>query len=150
MKVCFDANVVIDMALKDQWFAESYVAYDVAALRKFDACISASSTADIVYVLHRRGLSRGESMEALPMMFQLFDVFDVTEADCRRAYESSMGDYEDALIAFAAERNGVDAIITRNAKDFARSPVKAMTPRAFVDAFKPEGITYEVTDLPKA
>ena len=150
MKVCFDANVVIDIAMKDQWFEESYIAYDVTALRKFDAYIAASSTSDIVYVLHRRGLSRSESTQALPMMFQLFDVFDVTEADCKRAYESEMSDYEDALISFAAERNGIDVIVTRNVKDFAHSPVKAMSPKEFADAFKPEGVSYEMVDLPGA
>lgn len=142
MKVCFDSNAVIDIFVKDQWFFDSFAAYDVAALKRFDACISAASTSDIVYVLHRRGLSRKESLNALPSLFDLFDVFDVTAADCRNAEQSLMTDYEDALLAYAAYRNGVDLIVTRNTRDFRDSPVKAISPKEFVTLFKPDNIEY--------
>lgn len=142
MKVCFDSNAVIDIFVKDQWFFDSFAAYDVAALKRFDACISAASTSDIVYVLHRRGLSRKESLNALPSLLDLFDVFDVTAADCRNAEQSFMTDYEDALLAYAAYRNGVDLIVTRNTRDFKDSPVKAISPKEFVALFKPDNIEY--------
>lgn len=142
MKVCFDSNAVIDIFVKDQWFFDSFAAYDVAALKRFDACISAASTSDIVYVLHRRGLSRKESLNALPSLLDLFDVFDVTAADCRNAEQSFMTDYEDALLAYAAYRNGVDLIVTRNTRDFKDSPVKAISPKEFVTLFKPDNIEY--------
>ena len=76
MKVCFDSNVVIDIAAKSEWFLNSYAAYDVAALRKFDACISASSISDIVYVLHRRGLTNTEAVNTVPLLLKAFDVFE--------------------------------------------------------------------------
>lgn len=39
-----------------------------------------------------------------------------------------MRDYEDALLATCAKRRKLDLIITRNLKDFAESPIKAVTP----------------------
>jgi predicted nucleic acid-binding protein len=143
VKVCFDSNVVIDIALKDRWFAHSYAAYDVAALRRFDTYLSASAVSDIVYVLHRRGLARRESTDMLPLLFGLFDIFDVSAVDCGRAYESGMADYEDALLAFAAQRNGIDLIVTRNTKDFVKSPVKAISPKEFAAMFTPDGYEYD-------
>ena len=147
MKVCFDTNVVIDIAGKTDWFLNSYASYDVALLRKFDTCITAASTTDIVYVLHRRGMSAKESNEQLPSLFFMFDVLDATESDCRRAYENSIADYEDALIAECCARNGVDIIVTRNKKDFKTSPVPALTPQEFLDAYKPENVEYDMVEL---
>lgn len=43
-------------------------------------------------------------------------------------------------------RNGVDLIATRNKRDFACSPVPALTPREFVAAFKPVGYDYELIE----
>ena len=148
MKVCFDTNVVIDIAGKTDWFLDSYASYDVALLRKFDTCITAASTTDIVYVLHRRGMSMQESSKQLPSLFFMFDVLDVTESDCRRAYENEMRDYEDALIAECCARNAVDIIVTRNKKDFGSSPVPALTPKEFIDLYKPSNVEYSMIDIP--
>ena len=78
MRVCFDTNVVIDIAGKTDWFLDSYASYDIALMRKFDTYITAASTTDIVYVLHRRGMSTKESNAQLPSLFFMFDVLDVT------------------------------------------------------------------------
>lgn len=144
MKVCFDANVVIDIATRDNWFLNSYASYDVSAMRKFDACISASSLSDIVYVLHRRGLTRSQAVNSVPLLLEMFDVFDVFRTDCEQAIATDMSDFEDALLACAACRNGVDLIVTRNTKDFANSPVKAIEPEEFVREFKFDNVTYDI------
>lgn len=52
----------------------------------------------------------------------------------------SKPDLEDGIIAFAAQRNKVDAIVDRNKRDYALSPVPALTPEEFVSAYKPAGI----------
>ena len=41
----------------------------------------------------------------------------------------------------------VDLVVTRNTRDFAASPVKAMDPNAFVELFKPEGYSYKQVDV---
>lgn len=148
MRVCFDANVLIDIFGRSEWFFDSFAAYDVANLRRYESFIPSTTTTDIAYVLHRRGLSENcVRAQMLPRLFEMFDVFDVSGADCESACASSMADYEDALIAQAASRNGIDLIVTRNVKDFVESPVAAMTPAEFVRRFKPDNIEYDETDL---
>ena len=148
MKVCFDTSVVIDIMGKTAWFKDSFAAYDVAMLRKFELLLSVSSTTDIVYVLHSRGLlSKKQARAALETIFRLFDLMDNEPSDCRFAYESDMGDYEDALIAYAAKRNDVDLIVTRNKGDFAHSPVPAVTPEEFLAVYCPDGVEYELVDF---
>jgi hypothetical protein len=43
-----------------------------------------------------------------------------------------MRDFEDALQAVAAESVGAQAVITRNAADYRRSPVPAVSPAEFL------------------
>lgn len=144
MKVLFDTCTVIDILGKTDYFADAYAAYDIALFKKMDVCISASSTTDIVYLLHSRSFaSKKEAREAALHLDALFDILDNTASDCKLAAASSMSDYEDALIAHAAERQGVDFIVTRNKKDFALSPVPALTPAEFVAIYKPTCLDYE-------
>jgi len=50
----------------------------------------------------------------------------------RRALSLPMRDFEDALQAVAAESVGAQAVITRNAADYRRSPVPAVSPAEFL------------------
>ena len=43
-----------------------------------------------------------------------------------------MADFEDAVLAAAAQREKAGFIITRNVKDFANSPVRVITPAEFI------------------
>lgn len=88
-------------------------------------------------------MDRRHARDMVGVLLAQFDIVDNTASDARAASESEMGDYEDALIAYAALRSGVDFIITRNVKDFAHSPVPIMTPDSFVNLYKPSCLDYE-------
>jgi predicted nucleic acid-binding protein len=147
MKLCFDTNVVIDIFGESEDFFYSYSAYDVALTRGFDVCLPMFVTSDIAYILRRYCKDKQRTRVALGNVLELFDMLDGHPLDCKQAFNSKMDDYEDALLAFASERNGVDFIITRNKKDFLHSPVPAMTPQEFVTLYKPEGISYAMVDI---
>ena len=144
MKVLFDTCIVVDILGKSKFFKDAFVAYDIALFKKMDVCISASSTTDIVYLLHSRGfMSNAKARSVIGALLDEFEIIDNTATDVERAYKSEMKDYEDALIAYAAQRTGVNFIITRNAKDFAASPVPAISPEKFIEIYKPSCLTYE-------
>lgn len=148
MKVLFDTCVVVDILGKTRFFKDAFSAYDVALFKKMDVCLSVSSTTDIVYILASRGFATRKDARAVSgALFRQFDVLDNTASDARLASESAMSDYEDALIAYAAARSGVDFIITRNVRDFTLSPVPALTPEAFVELYKPTCLEYEEVEL---
>ena len=75
-------------------------------------------------------------------LFELFECIDVNGSDGKRALESDMRDFEDAIIAESCARNEIDLIITRNLKDFKSSPVPAMTPDDFVHVYKPANYNF--------
>lgn len=142
MKICFDVNVIINLYARSKQLADAVFAYDVANMRKFDVFVPASALADIAYILHRRGLSAAQVDKSIDALFEMFDILDVNGADGLNAHRNGMRDFEDAIIAEACARNGVDLIITHNTRDFRKSPVAAMTPGQFVSAYKPESYDY--------
>lgn len=143
MKVLFDTNVILDIWKKDDFFLSSFAAYDVCMLRRWDACVSVTSIPDLEYLLVARGvLSRGQVHAAMENLFAMFDVVDANSCDCLLAHTSGMPDLEDGIIAYAADRNGIDTIVTRNKRNFELSPVPALTPEEFVSAYAPANINY--------
>ena len=148
MKLCFDANVVVDVWGVTDDALDSYSSLDIALSLGHEVCLSAGSIADIAYVLHARGrLDRAVARKAVGEMMQVFDLIDVTRSDCRAAQSSAMGDIEDAIVAAAAHRERVDFIITRNKRDFRLSPVPALTPREFVELYRPVDLEYDIVEL---
>jgi predicted nucleic acid-binding protein len=148
MRVCFDANVIIDIAAKrSNFFFDSFCAYDVAALRKFEVYIPVMVSGTLYYVLHRILHDKAKALEVMQDINNMFELFDEQPGDCVNALASAMPDFEDALLAYAAQRNGMDLIITRNVNDFQCSPVAAATPKQFVEMYKPESVIYDEMDL---
>ena len=148
MKVLFDTCVVVDILGKSSFFHDAFLAYDIALFKKMDVCLSVSSTTDIAYLLHSRGfMSRADARKMMSVVSDQFDMLDNIASDVERAAKSKMGDYEDALIAYAAWRNGVDFIITRNETDFKYSPVPVLSPTQFVELYRPSCLEYEEVPL---
>lgn len=147
MKVFFDIDVIVDILGNTDWLFDSFVAYDVAVFRECETFVSAASVPTISYVLHRRGISRPNVRGKMSALFDLISIADVTESDCKRAHMNEMKDFEDAIIAESARRHGADLLVTRNVKDYEKSPVKAISPREFVRCFKPENLVYDTVEL---
>lgn len=138
VKILFDTNVIIDLWDDTEDFEHSYQAVDIALHRGFDACITTSMAPSIAYLLTaRKIMSKRKAHDAFGKVMELFEMLDVASVDCRCAHEDGKGDFEDDLIAWVAYRHGVDFIVTRNKRDFSRSPVPALTPGEFVGIYQP-------------
>lgn len=59
-------------------------------------------------------------------------ILDVTDSDCRKAINSDIPDFEDAVLVECAIRNKMDYIITDNLKDFSKSSVPAIDSNDFI------------------
>jgi len=97
--------------------------------------ITASAVTDIYYIM-RKQIGDQATREFLKNAFQLFQVLDVTEADCRNALMLPMQDYEDALQAVCARRAKCSYIITRDAQHYEGSPVPVTTPAQFLEEWE--------------
>lgn len=133
MKVMIDTNVVLDVFLqREPFFQASYEVMKQSALEKLEGFISASAATDIYYLLRRSLKDDTLAKDSMEKLLQLVGIADALGEDVYAAVASNMSDFEDALVASIAERCKMEYIITRNVKDYTDSPVKAITPEAFL------------------
>lgn len=134
MKILLDTCIIVD-ALQNRVphskFAQE-IFLDVAA-GEYVGCISAKSVTDIYYLMHKFFHDDRETRKILKKIFSLFVVIDTYGSDCLNAVDSEMSDYEDAVMAETAARNGIDYIVTRNLRDYSKSKVKVLSPSEFLD-----------------
>ena len=132
MNVLIDTNVILDALMSRAPFnALAERLFIMVAEDNLNASITASSVTDIYYLLNKHLRDTQQAKEALSNLFSLFKILDVTQNDCEKALMLPMEDYEDALIATCAKHKRIELIITRNPKDFNKSPVAAITPDDF-------------------
>jgi predicted nucleic acid-binding protein len=133
MKVLIDTNVILDALLaRDPWASTAQELLRIVAMDKINGYIIASQTTDIFYVLCRQGADEVTAKNIIKTLTESVKLSDITPADVQIALMSDMVDYEDALLAFCAKRKKAEYIITRNEKDFQKSPVPALSPQAFL------------------
>lgn len=133
MRVLIDTCIIIDALQNREPFCRDAQAIFLAvANNRFIGCITAKSSADIYYLTHRYLHDDKASRAVLSKLFTLFEVLDTAGADCRHAIPSAVSDYEDAVMVETAVRTESDCIITRNLRDYAKSPVPVYAPDDFL------------------
>ena len=112
MKVLFDTNVVLDILLKRQGFAESALA--LAKTRT--PWLSALSLANVCHII---GRSKTHLIGGpLGFMRSKFQLAPLTADTVSRAVTLGFDDFEDALQIASAEAAGATHLVTRNLSDF--------------------------------
>ncbi|MCD8221101.1 MAG: PIN domain-containing protein [Clostridiales bacterium] len=133
MNIIVDTCVIIDALQQREPFAGDSQALCLAVAKgKVSGFIPAKSVADIYYIMHRSLHSDIQTRNLLKKLFLSFGILDTTALECRNALTSPVSDFEDAILAESAYRNGVEYIVTRNVKDFSRSVVPVITPAEFM------------------
>ena len=99
-----------------------------AANHRFDGFITAKSLTDIYCLTRRFTHDDAKARKVLSTLLIPLDLLDTAGLNCRKAISSDISDYEDAVMIETAIRTGMDAIVTRNARDYARSTVPVCTP----------------------
>ncbi len=135
MKVLVDTNVVLDLLMDRRPFsASAQKIFKAAELGKIELHIPSSSVTDIFYIV-KKHTGREKAKEILLQLLEIVRVIEVTGKDIRRAMNLDIEDFEDALQAWCAKKRNLKYIITRNKKDFLRSPVQPISSDEFVSSF---------------
>lgn len=132
MKVAIDTNVVLDVLLdRDPHVEDSSQILWAAESGAITALLCATTLTTIHYMTVKT-LGRAGSIAAIDQLLAIFDVAAVNRQVLQIAATSKIRDYEDAVLAHAAELAGAMAIVTRNPKDFAKSGLRIYTPREWL------------------
>ena len=126
-RVFLDVNVVLDVLLDRGPFAESASAVWAAAEEGAAEGLAAHSVTTLDY-LNAKAVGRRMASDTTRASLSVFDVAAVDKEVLADAVWLGWSDFEDAVTAAAARRSHCDAIVTRNPRDFKRSPVRVITP----------------------
>lgn len=128
MRVLVDTNVVLDVLLDRQAFvSDAILIFDLVERSIITGLLCATTITTLAYLA---GKTAGKQPAArqIRQLLSLFEIAAVTRAVLDGALASKASYFEDAVLAEAAFQAGAQAIITRNLRDFAHSPVRAYTP----------------------
>jgi len=116
MRVLIDTNVILDFVLNRVPFADDAAAlFQYIERQTFSAVISASAVTDIFYLLKKEKI---DAIAFLKDFLSAVDVLGVDKTIIMYALYSGWNDFEDAVQAQVAIENNIDAIITRNKRDY--------------------------------
>ena len=128
-KILIDTDVVLDFFFDRQPFSE-YAAkvFSLCELKQIQGYITPVICSNVYYLL-RQTAKHEKVIEKLGQLLTITDVLLMDKNIIVQALRSNFKDFEDALQNFAAEETGyIDAILTRNTKDFKNSELGVMTP----------------------
>ncbi|MEH2417386.1 type II toxin-antitoxin system VapC family toxin [Nostoc sp.] len=139
MKILLDTNIIVDDALEREPFLEASEQVLVLVEQgQVEGYISASTFSDLYYII-RRARGREWTLTYLRQLVNFCRVATVDSTAINMALNLNFRDFEDAIQYSTAALNHLDAIITRNPRDF---PVA--TPRIIT----PEELIQELTNTP--
>ena len=139
MRALIDTNVVLDVLLNRKPFSET--AAEVLKMVSYgeEEFISASSVTDIYYIAYRELRDKPLVKDLLRRLLQVIHIAAVSEREIHAALNADWTDFEDCVQNAVAEIHSFDAIVTRNPSDFAKSPLKIMSPAEFLEIISCKG-----------
>lgn len=121
MKILLDTNIVLDVLMDRMPFSDSAVELFSKVENGTIIGYLCGTTITTVYYLASKSVGATRAREEIRKLLNLFEVAPVNRHVLESALASDFGDFEDAVINEAACHVGVEAIVTRNQKDFKKS-----------------------------
>ena len=134
--VLIDTDVLLDFYLDRKPFSDDSLQLLLKCEQKqFRAFITPVIVANTYYIL-RRHATHHYVVERLQILLNTISVLAMDQKQVLAALESKFTDFDDALQCFSAvNSNKIDAIITRNIKDFKKSALPVFTPQEYLATF---------------
>ena len=123
MKILLDTNIVLDVLMDRVPFADT--AAELFSKVEDGTIIGylCGTTITTVYYLAVKVVGAPRAQEEIKKLLTLFEVAPVNRQILESALVAGFSDFEDAVIHEAACHVGVEAIVTRNQKDFKKSRI---------------------------
>ena len=131
--VFVDTNIVINLLQKrDEFYKEAQELFTLADRKKVKLYISALTFANTYYILSRF-YSSDEAKKILSKFKVLVDVLPTTDKIIELALASDFKDFEDAIQFYTALESSLEAIITRNKKDFKNNLIPVFSAKEYLN-----------------
>lgn len=135
-KVLIDTNIALDLLqAREGYLEDALYIFALSEQRKLQLCLSTDSLSTIFYVIEKNTNSK-TAREAITKLLDFVTLCSLDESTVMHGMALDFVDVEDAFICAVAMKAQCSAIITRNTKDFAHSPLPVITSREFVASWK--------------
>lgn len=135
--VLIDTDVILDFFFnRDPFSQDAAILFSLCELGKIRGYITPVICSNVYYLL-RKTSKHQRVVNKLSQLLTIIDILKMDKSVVLDALSSGFKDFEDALQYHAASKAGnIDAIITRNIKDYAKSNLSVFTPGDFLATLK--------------
>lgn len=132
-KLFVDSDVVIDFFTDREPHANpASELFELNEKEKVKLYLSAVSINNIYYIV-RKFLGHKKALEVIETLTEMTEIVGTTKKEIIQALKNNFTDYEDSVqYSSALTIEDLDAIITRNIKDYRKSSIAVMTPLTFL------------------
>ena len=132
-KLFIDSDVVIDFFTDRESYANAASEiFELSEQGNVRLYLSAVSVNNIYYIV-RRFLGHKKTIEVVELLTEMTKIVSTTKKEIIQALKNNFSDYEDSIqYSSALTIKDLDAIITRNIKDYRNSSIAVMTPVNFL------------------
>ncbi|MGM0411443.1 MAG: PIN domain-containing protein [Bacillota bacterium] len=134
-KITIDLNVILDFLNKRNKHIQAAKIMEYCHDNQVQGYICAHEITTLAYFLMKNYNNSDKVKSVINEFLDLFKIIPVSETTLRRALNSKINDYEDAVIDISSQENEIDFIVTRNLEDFKESNIKTVTPSEFIAIF---------------
>ena len=132
MRVLLDTNVVLDFVLARQpFFAEADSIFIKLQNNDFTAFVSPITPINVFYTT-RKERDKATAFAAIEALIKLVQITNCDNLVFQNALALGFNDFEDAVQCACAAAENLDAIVTRNTKDFANASLQIFSPSEFL------------------
>lgn len=136
MRVLLDTNVVLDFILKRKPFdIEAKEIFACAARNQITIFVSPITPINAFYTTQKEK-GKAVAFQAVEGVLKLVEIAETNKQVLQNAFALNFSDYEDAVQHECAVAENLDAIVTRNTKDYKNASIKMYSPHDFLAALK--------------
>ena len=133
MKILIDTNILLDFLLEREPFCQDVMPlFQAIAAGQIIGHVTATTLTDIFYIARRHTKSREKARQTIAAILASLEICPIDRDIIETAYNSNISDFEDAIQIFTAVAQNIDAIITRDRRDFKDSPLPIYFPTEFL------------------
>ncbi|WP_028573484.1 PIN domain-containing protein [Desulfonatronum lacustre] len=132
MNVLFDTNVILDVLLDREPFADDAALLLAMVERSEIKGSICATTVTTIHYLAAKVLGTQAAMGHVRSLLALFVVAPVNRVVLESALASGFADFEDAVVHASARHVGAEYIVTRNVPDFKNAALPVLTPSELI------------------
>jgi len=128
VRVLVDTNIVLDFLLqREPFFHDADLLFQAIDAGQVVGCVTATTLTDIFYISRKHTRSIEQARQAIAETLTVMVVCPINRSVLEAAFRSGLDNFEDAVQIFCAVEQGLDAILTRDAKGFLSSAIPVLS-----------------------